>query len=126
MLVVEGAILEAKDQPTLDAVALGDLEQIAVSYGLAAHRPDDEQPVGGSLGEPHLDGRSLETGPEREDHEDGQSAKPEKRDPRSLRCDGRVEVLVRPRLFSFRQVILPQGGPYRAPASVSVCPEGLS
>ena len=87
VLVVERAIFEAKDQPTLDAVAVGGLKQIAMSYGLAAHRPDEEQAMGGSLDESHLDGRSLETGPAREDHEDGQNAKPEQRYPLSPRCE---------------------------------------
>ena len=52
-------------------------------------RPDEHQAVGGSLGEPHLDGRSLETGPGREDHEDGQNAKPEQRYPLSRRCEAK-------------------------------------
>jgi hypothetical protein len=81
---VQRAVLEAKDQPTLDAITVGGLKEIAVSHGLAAHRANEKQAVGGSLDEPHLDGRSLEARLGREAHEDGQNTTPEKRHARAL------------------------------------------
>jgi hypothetical protein len=84
---VHRAVLEAKDQPTLDAISVGGLKEIAVSHGLAAHRANEKQAVCGPLAEPHLDGPSLEARPGREAHEagqDGQNATPERRHTRAL------------------------------------------
>ena len=70
-LVVEGAVAEVIDEVGGDAVAVGELGELAVAECFAGLGADDEEAVDGSLGVVDCDGIGCGDGREREGYGEG-------------------------------------------------------